>query len=129
MTIIVKAYDGGNIHLKWAWIRWAFGIIVGVALATIISVYIQRDNLIEGCLRGGDRSLIEADFYEQAAGIRKKDGDHKVAKKYHRDSIRMRATIPMPSGWNGVAKTRGENKQERFEGCQDAFPAPIPWVE
>jgi hypothetical protein len=43
--------------------------------------------------------------------------------------MRMRQTIPMPNGWEGSPEERGNSRSDRVEGCKDAYPAPIPFIE
>ena len=128
-------------NLRWvAWVRWVLGIVVGVALATMISVYIQRDNLIEGCLRAGDRAMIDVRFYDTAAtknervaeesdSFEERDANMDASVEYRVYAQQKRATIPMPEDWNGDPQKRGDNREERVQGCNDAFPAPIPFIE
>lgn len=116
-------------HLIGAWFRVIFGVTLAVVLATLISNYTQRDNLIASCIRNGDSKIIDARFMESAEKARAEAGDPGVAEEYRVDAIDKRATIPMPDGWVGSPEIRGDSRKDRTEGCKDAFPAPIPWIE
>jgi len=109
--------------------RLVAGILIAVTVAVLISTYSSRDNLIAGCVRNGDSKIIDAQFIHEAAIARTAAGDIKVALRYRQLEIQKRATIPMPSGWVGRPETRGDFRPERVEGCKDAFPAPLSWVE
>lgn len=96
-------------------VRLVLGVIVAVAVAVILSSYIQRDNQIAGCKRNAEAKIIEAHFYKS------------VGADYYMRQIRT--TIAMPHGWKGDLAVRGDNKTDRIIGCEDAFPPLIPGVQ
>lgn len=98
-----------------AWGRLVVGVIAATALAVLIAGYQTRDNTIAGCIRNGESKVIDARYFAKTGNIDLSD--------------QKRATIPMPHGWHGDASTRGDKAADRAEGCRDAFPPPIPWIE
>lgn len=129
-----------RIALRSAWLRWVIGVIVAIAVAVMIATYIQRDNLIAGCLRNSDSRLIDAQFYESAAtkneSVARSTSDDnerianlKAAGEYRVLAVAKRKLIPMPSGKRVDPNTRGDNHGDVTAGCHDAYPAPIPGVE
>jgi len=126
--------------IGFAWTRFLVGIVVATLLAVLIAGYQSRDNAIAACVRNGDSKIIDAQFYESAAKKNKavaansenaavQDANLSAAVEYQFDAVRKRATIPMPHGWHGDPRTRGNSRSVRNAGCQDAFPPPIPFVE
>ena len=111
------------------WLRLMFGIIVAVAVAVLIGVYVQRDNQIAACDRNSVSKYIDAQFINEAMIARRAAGDAAVARRYAQLEREKRATIPMPHDWGGLPADRGSSPRDRREGCRDAFPPPIPWIE
>lgn len=122
------------------WFRWSLGVIAAVGVALLLSVYIQRDNQIAGCVRNDQSKLIDAKFYESAAQknfivANQESTPHgeslanrKAGNEYVALSVAKRATIPMPKGWQGDPLIRGNNRHDRLIGCQQAYPPPIPFI-
>jgi len=111
------------------WMRLMFGIIAAVVVSVLISAYIQRDNQIAACERNSISKYIDAQFINEAMLARRAAGDQAVAVRYAQLERAKRATIPMPDGWAGLPGDRGNSATDRREGCKDAFPPPIPWIE
>jgi len=110
-----------------AWFRWVIGVTVAVAVAVLISIYIQRDNLIAGCQRTSEFKVTEARAWEPASRQRRADGDIATAQVYALTARDIRATIPVAPRDRAVP--RGEIAKNRLGGCRNAFPPPIPHVE
>jgi len=109
------------------WLRWVAGIIIGVALAVLITDYLGRDNDIAACERTSEFRVIEARVWEKASEQRRADGDIDTAKFYAETARQIRATIPVAP--RDFSVPRGEIAKNRRNGCEKAFPPPIPFVE
>ena len=114
-------------EIAFAWIRFVVGLVVGVALAVFISYYILRDNLIASCIRGSEFKVVEARVWEKASAQRAEDGDEDTAKFYAETARHIRFTIPVSPRDRSVP--RGEIAANRVGGCEDSYPAPLPFVE
>lgn len=110
------------------WVRMVIGVSLAVALAVFIGLYLQRDSLVAGCIRTGERAVLIAEFMEDAAKARRADGKLALADKYKAKAAKMRATVPMPEGWEGDAHERGNSLQDRMSGCEEAYPPPLRYV-
>ena len=127
-------------EIGFAWLRLVLGIVLGTIIAVIIAGYQSRDNSVAACKRNGDSKIIDAHFYESAAKKNRavaahtknaavRQANNTAATEYEQDAVFKRATIPMPDGWQGDPRTRGDSRALRNLGCDDAFPPPIPFVE
>jgi hypothetical protein len=126
------------------WWRITSAVVVSVAVSVILSMYFQHDSLVAGCERNSNRASLSANGFEQLAErvrARGNPGDAKSAANYEASSWGFVSVIP---GFHGdmtiveVEKKKIEGKEafvltpraQRLQaaGCEDAFPAPIPFV-
>lgn len=141
---------------KWEWAKRTLTLLFGVAVAVLIALYIQRDSLLGGCIRGGPRAALSAQFALDAAGQRETDAmgfseDSKEYKKLMAKAAQYKATaqgqidtIAAPEGMQGdpdlaemeiniapppkyVLTKKAAELQEK--GCRQAFPAPLGFIE
>ncbi len=109
-----------------SWVLWTSGVIVAVLIASVLTTYVARDNLIAGCKRTSAFKNTEASAWEEAARARTKDGDLNTALFYRNTAFDIRLTIPISDDYTGL---RGQLASDRAKGCEESFPNPIPFVE
>ena len=113
-------------------------MIVAIVIAVMASLYIARDNLISGCIRTSDFKNTEALAWETAASQRQADADNatgadkekleSTALSYRNTAFDIRLTIPVAKDPE-LSTPRGALKSDRAQGCREAFPPPIPFVD
>jgi hypothetical protein len=111
------------------WFRWALGVFTAILVTLIIVSTTVIQNSRDGCTRAADRANAVANNWEQAAAIRRSDGDLETARIYTTNVFEIRRTIAMPDGWEGSVAGRGKDPRDREEGCTDSYPLLIPFVD
>lgn len=91
-----------------AWIRWVIGLILGVSIAYVLTVYYVRDGQLNSCHLGNRFRAATVGFMEEASKARARSGDKDVAADYARRAKIMRhaiinceATYKAPFSWIG----------------------------
>lgn len=107
---------------------WLIGVTTAIVISIVASLYLQRDNLIAGCIRNSSFKNTEALAWEQASSAREKDGDKETALVYRNTAYDIRLTIPVPKE-KEYDLPRGLIEADREQGCAEAHPPPIPFVE
>lgn len=115
-----------DVFRKMSWFRVGFGVTGAVLVSLMIVNATIRDNSIAECERSSLRANATASNWQTAADARTKDGDFNTANKYMRNLMVVRASIPMPEGWEGDPEDRGKNVDDRMQGCVEANPASFP---
>lgn len=110
------------------WFRWALGVFTAILVTLVIVSATVIENSRADCERSASRANATANNWEQAAAIRRKEGDIKTAEAYETNIFEIRDTIAMPDGWEGHLKDRGKSAADRNAGCEDAYPRLIPFV-
>jgi hypothetical protein len=127
------------------WLIVTVATLVGVGVAVMISLYLQRDSLIRGCERNSKRAALSANLalhLSERVGARGQKGDAKSAAEYAASGYAFIEDIPGYDGDLSIVQVekvviggrdvyRLTQKAERIQaqGCTDAFPRPIPFVQ
>lgn len=114
--------------------------LLGIAIVTsLFAADRRRLDSIEGCVRDGDSNIIDIKFFESAAKKNRlvastetgesRAAQLKAAGEYERYAIEKRLTLPMPDGATVLLRYRGNSARMRREGCRDAYPPLLPFIE
>lgn len=124
-------------HIRWDLILTS---IVAVLVTTLITGYSSRDNLISGCERNGTFKNVEALAWEAQAKADQsisedpfqskttREARSIAAERHYNTAKQIRNTIAIPKS-NIISFVKGSNEIDRKRGCEEAFPAPIPFIE